>query len=156
MGGDECAPTQLSPEVTRDVADILEAMFGTPDAPKMPALEGVELAEARLEGQRGEEAGQQLYAGLADPQLLEDVVPVAVAALVGRLVPPVRRVDIAVATAGSRVGRVGCGAAGIGGGLTFAAVSNTCAMGMMLAKLPYNRGAVCDVQSIVAQLVASR
>jgi rhodanese-related sulfurtransferase len=47
-------------------------------------------------------------------------------------------------------------AAGIGGGLTFAAVSNTCAMGMMLAKLPYNRGAVCDVQSIVAQLVASR
>lgn len=47
-------------------------------------------------------------------------------------------------------------AAGIGGGLTFAAVSNTCAMGMMLAKLPYNRGPVCDAQSIVAQLTASR
>ncbi len=44
-------------------------------------------------------------------------------------------------------------AAGIGGGLTFAALSNTCAMGMLLAKLPYNRGASCDAQSVVAQLV---
>ena len=46
-------------------------------------------------------------------------------------------------------------AGAIGGGLTFAAVSNTCAMGMMLSKLPYNRGATCDAQSIVAQLVDS-
>jgi rhodanese-related sulfurtransferase len=44
----------------------------------------------------------------------------------------------------------------IGSGLVFAAVSNTCMMGMMLAKLPYNRGATCDAQSIVAQLVDSR
>ncbi|MGN5240898.1 MULTISPECIES: rhodanese-like domain-containing protein [unclassified Rhodococcus (in: high G+C Gram-positive bacteria)] len=44
-------------------------------------------------------------------------------------------------------------AAGIGGGLTFAALSNTCAMGMLLSKLPYNRGASCGAQSIVAQLV---
>lgn len=47
-------------------------------------------------------------------------------------------------------------AAGIGGGLTFAALSNTCAMGMLLSKLPYNRGASCDAQSIVAQLVESK
>ena len=40
----------------------------------------------------------------------------------------------------------------IGAGLTFAAVSNTCAMGMMLSKLPYNRGASCDLDSIVGQL----
>lgn len=40
----------------------------------------------------------------------------------------------------------------IGAGLTFAAVSNTCAMGMMLAKLPYNRGASCDVGAVVTQL----
>ncbi len=47
-------------------------------------------------------------------------------------------------------------AAGVGGGLTFAAVSNTCAMGMLLAKLPYNRGtATCDAQTIVSQLVES-
>jgi rhodanese-related sulfurtransferase len=41
----------------------------------------------------------------------------------------------------------------IGSGLVFAAVSNTCGMGMMLAKLPYNRGATCDAQTIVSRLV---
>ena len=46
-------------------------------------------------------------------------------------------------------------AAGIGGGLAGAALTNTCAMGMALAKLPYNRGATCDAQTIVAQLVGS-
>ncbi|OBG93625.1 sulfurtransferase [Mycobacterium sp. E136] len=46
-------------------------------------------------------------------------------------------------------------AGAIGGGLTFAALSNTCAMGMMLSKLPYNRGATCDAQTVVAQLVGS-
>ncbi|SBT67140.1 Rhodanese-related sulfurtransferase [Micromonospora sediminicola] len=40
----------------------------------------------------------------------------------------------------------------IGAGLTFAAVSNTCAMGMLLSKLPYNRGASCDLDSVVGQL----
>jgi rhodanese-related sulfurtransferase len=43
----------------------------------------------------------------------------------------------------------------IGSGLVFAAASNTCTMGMLLAKLPYNRGATCDAQTIVAQLVGS-
>lgn len=47
-------------------------------------------------------------------------------------------------------------AAGIGGGLTFAALSNTCAMGAVLSKLPYNRGAGCDPQTIVAQLTESK
>ncbi|HEY2197870.1 MAG TPA: rhodanese-like domain-containing protein [Mycobacterium sp.] len=41
----------------------------------------------------------------------------------------------------------------IGAGLAYAALSNTCAMGMMLARLPYNRGATCDVHTVVAQLV---
>ncbi|MCW3816635.1 rhodanese-like domain-containing protein [Micromonospora sp. DR5-3] len=40
----------------------------------------------------------------------------------------------------------------IGAGLTFAAVTNTCAMGMLLSKLPYNRGASCDLDTIVGQL----
>ncbi len=44
----------------------------------------------------------------------------------------------------------------IGAGLTFAAVTNTCAMGMMLAKLPYNRGASCSLQSVVNQLVDAK
>jgi rhodanese-related sulfurtransferase len=43
----------------------------------------------------------------------------------------------------------------IGGGLAFAALTNTCAMGMLLARLPYNRGATCDLQAVVAQLVDS-
>ncbi|MFF9194245.1 rhodanese-like domain-containing protein [Streptomyces sp. NPDC014779] len=40
----------------------------------------------------------------------------------------------------------------IGAGLTFAALSNTCAMGMMLSKLPYNRGPRTDVRTVVASL----
>lgn len=43
----------------------------------------------------------------------------------------------------------------VGGGLTFAALSNTCAMGTALSKLPYNRGTGCDAQTVVAQLVDS-
>lgn len=46
-------------------------------------------------------------------------------------------------------------AAAIGGGLSIAALTNTCAMGIALAKLPYNRGATCDAQSVVSQLVGS-
>ena len=44
-------------------------------------------------------------------------------------------------------------AALMGAGLTVAALTNTWAMGMLLAKLPYNRGtASCDLNSIVGQL----
>ncbi|MGB3830113.1 MAG: rhodanese-like domain-containing protein [Ornithinimicrobium sp.] len=43
-------------------------------------------------------------------------------------------------------------AAGIGGGLTFAALSNSCLMGMMLSKLPYNRAADPDPRQLIAQL----
>ncbi len=44
-------------------------------------------------------------------------------------------------------------AGAVGGGLAFAALSNTCAMGMLLSTLPYNRAATCDAQTVVAQLV---
>nr|WSW65777.1 rhodanese-like domain-containing protein [Streptomyces sp. NBC_00995] len=40
----------------------------------------------------------------------------------------------------------------IGAGLTFAALSNTCAMGMMLSKLPYNRGPRTDIRTVLASL----
>lgn len=43
----------------------------------------------------------------------------------------------------------------MGVGLAGAAATNTCVMGMMLAKLPYNRGPKCDADEIVRQLVAS-
>ncbi len=44
----------------------------------------------------------------------------------------------------------------MGAGLSVTAVTNTCLMGMLLAKLPYNRGPACDAQSVVAQLLESR
>lgn len=40
----------------------------------------------------------------------------------------------------------------IGAGLTFAALTNTCAMGMLLSRLPYNRGAGCDVDTAISRL----
>jgi len=43
-------------------------------------------------------------------------------------------------------------AAAIGGGLTYAAVSNTCAMGTALSKLPYNRGAIIDAETVLSRL----
>jgi rhodanese-related sulfurtransferase len=41
----------------------------------------------------------------------------------------------------------------IGAGLAVAALTDTCAMGMLLARLPYNQGATCDLRTVVAQLV---
>lgn len=46
-------------------------------------------------------------------------------------------------------------AGGIGAGLATAAVTNTCTMGMLLAKLPYNRSQSCDAQTLVAPLLGS-
>ncbi|HYO19401.1 MAG TPA: rhodanese-like domain-containing protein [Dermatophilaceae bacterium] len=43
-------------------------------------------------------------------------------------------------------------AGAVGGGLTFAALSNSCVMGTMLSKLPYNRSDTCDVNAVVDQL----
>jgi hypothetical protein len=40
--------------------------------------------------------------------------------------------------------------------LTYAALSNTCAMGTALSKLPYNRGASFDAETIVSRLGASK
>lgn len=46
-------------------------------------------------------------------------------------------------------------AGAIGAGLSVAALTNTCTMGMALAKLPYNRTANPDAKSVVAQLIGS-
>ena len=43
-------------------------------------------------------------------------------------------------------------AGGIGAGLTFSARSNTCAMGNLLARLPYNRTDACDIDGILSEL----
>jgi len=43
-------------------------------------------------------------------------------------------------------------AAAIGGGLTYAAVSNTCAMATVLSKLPYNRGGTANAEALISNL----
>jgi rhodanese-related sulfurtransferase len=43
-------------------------------------------------------------------------------------------------------------AAAIGAGLSYAAISNTCAMGTALSKLPYNRGTATDAETVLSRL----
>lgn len=40
----------------------------------------------------------------------------------------------------------------VGSGLVFAGVTDTCGMAMLLARLPYNRAASCDVDAMVSAL----
>ena len=40
----------------------------------------------------------------------------------------------------------------VGSGLVFAGVTDTCAMGMLIGRLPYNRPATCDVPAMVRAL----
>lgn len=42
--------------------------------------------------------------------------------------------------------------AAVAAGLVYSAVSNTCAMAGVLAKLPYNRGNACDIASVLEDL----
>lgn len=43
-------------------------------------------------------------------------------------------------------------AALVGAGLTVAALTDSCVMGTLLARLPFNRGGNCDLDAVVAQL----
>lgn len=43
-------------------------------------------------------------------------------------------------------------AGGVGAGLAYSAVSNTCAMAAVLSKLPYNRTDKCDIQGVLSEL----
>jgi hypothetical protein len=43
-------------------------------------------------------------------------------------------------------------AGGIAAGLAYSAVSNTCAMGNVLMKLPYNRSDACDIDGVLDEL----
>lgn len=45
-------------------------------------------------------------------------------------------------------------AGAVGFGLAFSAATNTCAMGMLLGKLPYNRGPKCDLDCVIADMQA--
>ena len=46
-------------------------------------------------------------------------------------------------------------AGAVGAGLAFSAVTDTCAMAKVLTRLPYNRGASCDMSAVVERLAQS-
>jgi len=46
--------------------------------------------------------------------------------------------------------------AAVGAGLAGAALTNTCLMGVLLAKLPFNHGANCDIDTVVRHLADGR
>lgn len=46
-------------------------------------------------------------------------------------------------------------AGGVAFGLTFSAATNTCAMGNVLSKLPYNKSDNCDIAGVLAELRAA-
>jgi hypothetical protein len=48
------------------------------------------------------------------------------------------------------------GAAAVGFGLLFSAVTNSCMMANMLGKLPYNQGGGCDVRQVLSQIAAAQ
>lgn len=43
-------------------------------------------------------------------------------------------------------------AAGVGAGLTYSAISNTCTMAALLGRLPYNKGKACDIAGVLDAL----
>jgi rhodanese-related sulfurtransferase len=47
---------------------------------------------------------------------------------------------------------IGALAAIVGAGLAFSAATDTCGMAALLARLPYNRGATCDIREVVARI----
>ncbi len=47
-------------------------------------------------------------------------------------------------------------AGGVGFGLLFSALTNTCTMGLVLAKLPYNRGPKCDLECVLRDISADQ
>ena len=47
-------------------------------------------------------------------------------------------------------------AAGVGAGLAFSAITDSCGMALLLGKLPYNRGTGCDVSAVLRDVAARR
>jgi hypothetical protein len=45
-------------------------------------------------------------------------------------------------------------AGAVGFGLTFSAITDTCAMGNLLSRLPYNRGPRCDLDCVLDDIRA--
>lgn len=65
-------------------------------------------------------------------------------------------ISLAAIVASLAVPRAKWAAGGVAAGLTFSAVSNTCAMGNMLMKLPYNKSDNCDIDRVLDELRSGR
>lgn len=137
-------------------------------APELRSAEGAVVLVCQS-GQRAQRAEAVLRAaGMANMHVLDGGMKAWIAAGL-----PVRRIRARVSlerqvriVAGSIVALGAIGAltvspmlaivpALVGSGLVFAGVTDTCAMGMLLARLPYNRAATtCDTETIVRQFLA--
>ncbi|WP_426368014.1 rhodanese-like domain-containing protein [Streptomyces sp. E-08] len=116
-------------------------------------------------GQRAKEAEQALaQAGLPDLRVLEGGITAWEAASAPVERGPERwdmerQVRLVAGSVVLATGLVGIAVPGvhligtaIGAGLTYAALSNSCAMGVLLSKLSYNRGPRTDVRTVIAEL----
>ncbi|MFC9594028.1 rhodanese-like domain-containing protein [Streptomyces sp. NPDC056944] len=116
-------------------------------------------------GQRAKEAEQALaQAGLPNLRVLEGGITAWEAASAPVERGPERwdmerQVRLVAGSAVLATGLIGIAVPGIhligtaiGAGLTYAALSNSCAMGVLLSKLPYNRGPRTDVRTVIAEL----
>ncbi|MFF7814089.1 rhodanese-like domain-containing protein [Streptomyces roseolus] len=120
-------------------------------------------------GQRAREAARALAdAGLPNPRVLEG----GIVAWEGSGAPVERgperwdmerQVRLVAGSVVLATGLIGIAVPGvhlvgtaIGAGLTYAALSNTCALGVLLSKLPYNRGPRADLRTVVAELRSAR
>ncbi|MFF5767013.1 rhodanese-like domain-containing protein [Streptomyces tanashiensis] len=116
-------------------------------------------------GQRAKEAEQALaQAGLPNLRVLEGGITAWEAASAPVERGPERwdmerQVRLVAGSVVLATGLIGIAVPGIhligtaiGAGLTYAALSNSCAMGVLLSKLPYNRGPRTDVRTVIAEL----
>lgn len=62
---------------------------------------------------------------------------------------------VAGVVGGIRIPAVRLVAGLVGAGLAFSAVTNTCGMARVLAKLPYNRAASCDMRAVLDRLTTA-
>ncbi|MFB7591308.1 rhodanese-like domain-containing protein [Streptomyces sp. NPDC056169] len=116
-------------------------------------------------GQRAKEAEQALaQAGLPNLRVLEGGITAWEAASAPVKRGPQRwdmerQVRLVAGSVVLATGLIGIAVPGvhlvgtaIGAGLTYAALSNSCAMGVLLSKLPYNRGPRTDIRTVITEL----